>query len=250
MSALPSVEAFERAGLLAWPGITVDWDGAWVRRAANGYTKRANSLQCFDPADGDDAGRRLDDALDWFAAQAIPPVVRTTPLESPQLSATLDARNWRSIGHSHLYAMHLDAVDPDPEGHILSLQHPAFLAAQQALKAEDAATMDRLRALLAAMSVPACGIVVYRDAVPVASGLMAIADNIVVAGNVITDPARRRQGLGAAMMRTGLAWARENGATIAALNVEADNPAGKALYRSLGYAHQYDYHYRIPGAAS
>jgi predicted GNAT family acetyltransferase len=76
---------------------------------------------------------------------------------------------------------------------------------------------------------------------------MAIANGIVITGNVITDPARRRQGLAAAMMRTGLAWALDQGASIAALNVQADNPPAKALYASLGFAHQYDYSYRIPG---
>ncbi|MNL89120.1 hypothetical protein D3C87_2192510 [compost metagenome] len=51
------------------------------------------------------------------------------------------------------------------------------------------------------------------------------------------------------MMQTGLAWAKAQGATIAALNVQADNDAGKALYASLGYARQYDYTYRVPRQA-
>ncbi len=51
------------------------------------------------------------------------------------------------------------------------------------------------------------------------------------------------------MMRTGLAWAKAQGATVAALNVQADNAAGMALYASLGYRHQYDYTYRIPRQA-
>jgi len=76
-----------------------------------------------------------------------------------------------------------------------------------------------------------------------------VGNGIVITGNVITDTAQRRKGYGAAMMRTGLAWARSAGATIAALNVAADNSAGQALYRSLGYARQYDYTYRIPGLA-
>jgi len=77
---------------------------------------------------------------------------------------------------------------------------------------------------------------------------MAVADGIVITGNVVTDPARRRQGLAAAMMLSGLAWAKGQGARFAALNVQADNDAAKALYAGLGYTHQYDYHYRIPGA--
>ena len=78
---------------------------------------------------------------------------------------------------------------------------------------------------------------------------MAIGDGVVITGNVITDTRQRRRGYGAAMMRTGLAWAKSAGATLAALNVAADNAAGKALYTSLGYSRQYDYTYRTPVAA-
>jgi GNAT superfamily N-acetyltransferase len=247
--ALPDALAFEHAGLQAWPGIEVEWDGHWVRRAAGGYTKRANSLQCFDPADGTDAEARLAAGVAWFAARNIPPVVRTTPLACTSLNAVLDAQGWAEIDHSHLYAMELDAHEPDPQGRIMDLLDPQFLAAQQALQAYSDARLAQMRAVLAVMAGPACGIVIERDGVPVASGLMAIADGIVITGNVIADAKRRRQGLGAAMMRTGLAWAKAQGATIAALNVQADNEAGKALYASLGYRHQYDYTYRVPRQA-
>ena len=247
--ALPDMLTFEQAGLQAWPGIEVEWDGQWVRRAAGGYTKRANSLQCFDPADDVDAEARLAAGVAWFEARNIPPVVRTTPLASASLNAALDAQGWAEIDHSHLYAMDLGEHEPDRQGRTTDLLDPQFLAAQQALQNYSDAKLAQMRAVLAVMAVPACGIVIERDGVPVASGLMAIANGIVITGNVITDPTRRRQGLGAAMMRTGLAWAKAQGASIAALNVQADNDAGKALYASLGYAHQYDYTYRIPRPA-
>ena len=205
--ALPDIEAFERAGLKAWPGIELDWDGAWLRRAANGYTKRANSLQCFDPADNDDAAARLAAGRAWFVERAIMPVIRTTPLQSPALTACLDAQGWLGIDASHLYAMPLHAHEGDAEGRITDPLDPAFLAAQQRLQHYSDDTSDRFSRLLAVMAVPAAGVLIFRDGAVVASGLMAIADGIVVAGNVVTDTARRRQGLGAAMMRTGLAWA-------------------------------------------
>jgi GNAT superfamily N-acetyltransferase len=78
---------------------------------------------------------------------------------------------------------------------------------------------------------------------------MAVADGIVITGNVVTDKTQRRKGYAAAMMRTGLAWAHGVGARVAALNVAADNTGGQALYRSLGYAHRYDYRYRVPKPA-
>lgn len=245
---LPDVESFERAGLKAWPGIEVKWDGNWVRRAANGYTKRANSAQCFDPADDEEVEDRIIGASSWLVARGIKPVFRITPLSAPALNQALDAAGWDEIDHSHLYAMELGEHAPDDQTRTMDLLDPAFLAAQQALRLYDEAQKERLKALLAVMAVPATGIVVYRENVHVATGLMAVADSIVITGNVITDPTLRRQGLAAAMMSTGLAWAKTEGATIAALNVQADNAAAKALYAGLGYTHQYDYAYRIPGA--
>jgi len=122
-----------------------------------------------------------------------------------------------------------------------------FIGAQRRLQGYSDATVDKLRALLRVMTVPAKGVVVFSgDGEPVASGLMAIADGIVITGNVVTLPGHRRQGYAAAMMRTGLSWAREAGATIAALNVAAENTPARALYAGLGYRRQYDYRYRVP----
>jgi len=246
---LPSVEAFERAGLQAWPGIEVKWDNNWVRRAAGGYTKRANSTQCFDPDDYEDADVRVISACSWMIMRKIKPVFRITPLSSPELNATLDEAGWQTIDPSQLLAMELEEQQADAEAQVLSVLDEKFLAAAQRLQGYDDAAMSAMKNLLTVFSVPAAGVVLTRDGEAVASSIMAVADGIVITGNVVTDPARRRQGLAAAMMRSGLAWARRQGARYAALNVQSDNAAARALYASLGYTHQYDYSYRIPGAA-
>jgi N-acetylglutamate synthase len=245
---LPDTEAFERAGLLAWPGIEEKWDGSWIRRAAGGYTKRANSTQCFDPDDWEDADMRVISASSWMVLRKIRPVFRITPLSSPELNATLDEAGWQEIDQSHLLAMELGDHEADPDAQYFPVLDPKFLGAAQRLQDYDEASMRGMKNLLGALTVPATGVVLHRDGVAVASSIMAVANGIVITGNVVTDPARRRQGLAAAMMRSGLAWARQNGATVAALNVQADNAAAKALYAGLGYHHQYDYAYRVPGA--
>ncbi len=245
--ALPDVDTFERAGLKAWPGIEVAWDGAWVRRAAGGYTKRANSTQCFDPDDYEDADMRVISACSWMVLRRIRPVFRITPLSSPELNATLDEAGWDTIDASHLMAMELGDHEPDGGAEFLPVLDPSFLGVAQRLQAYDDATMAGMKNLLAALEVPAVGVVLTRDGEAVASSIMAVADGVVITGNVVTDPARRRQGLAAAMMRSGLAWARREGARVAALNVQADNAAAIGLYSGLGYARQYDYSYRVPG---
>jgi ribosomal protein S18 acetylase RimI-like enzyme len=249
--ALPGPEAFERAGLKAWPGIEVEWDGSWVRRASGGHTQRANSTQCFDPADDDDAPRRVAAARAWYEARGLRPIFRVNLLSGTNLAAALDRAGWIEIDHSRLMAMPLGAVEADPRGEVHPVDHPDFLDAQRRLKGWDDDTLAKFRAIVGVLSVPAWGVVLRAaDGRPVSSALMALADGIVITGNVVTDASERRKGHGAAMMRTGLAWAKAAGAQFAALNVGADNAAGQALYRRLGYLAQYDYVYRVPGAAN
>jgi predicted GNAT family acetyltransferase len=92
--------------------------------------------------------------------------------------------------------------------------------------------------------VPAAGIVLTIYDRPVSSALVAVADGIAIAGNVITAQADRGSGFGKATMNAGLAWAFGQGARVAALNMQADNAAASRLYQSLGYRHLYDYEYR------
>src|SRR5690606_19716146 len=108
--------------------------------------------------------------------------------------------------------------------HIYGLLDAEFLAAQQQLQHYSDGQLAKFKALLAAMQVPACGLVVHdQTGAPAASALMALADGIVIAGNVVTDPSQRLRGYATALMRTGHGWAHEAGAEIAALNVAAAN---------------------------
>jgi GNAT superfamily N-acetyltransferase len=247
---LPGADVFERAGLKAWPGIEIEWDGHWIRRAANGYTQRANSIQSFNLADERDASARIEAGAAWFRSRGIRPTFRVTPLAGPSVIAALDTAGWTTVDDSHLFAMELGSMEPDSNGRLYDLLDPAFLSVQQRLRGYSDDKLGKLKALLSVVDVPGKGVVhCSADGQPVATSLMVIGDGIVITGNVITDTTQRRKGYAAAMMRTGLAWARSAGATIAALNVAADNPAAQALYRGLGYRHQYDYTYRIPAAA-
>ncbi|MEO6015123.1 MAG: GNAT family N-acetyltransferase [Devosia sp.] len=244
---LPTPLEIERAGLKAWPGIDVEWDGSWVRRASLGYTQRANSAQCFDPADDSNVEQRISQTRDWFEARGLPPIFRINLLTGPNLRAALDDQRWTEVSHSHLYAMELEAHESDLHGEVRGVHDEEFLAVQRTLKRLDDETMDKLKALLGALEVPAVGLIQRdSDGNPVASALMAIGDNVVITGNVVTDITQRGKGYATAMMRTGLAWAHHAGARFAALNVEAENTPALALYGKLGYRHQYDYVYRYP----
>jgi ribosomal protein S18 acetylase RimI-like enzyme len=66
---------------------------------------------------------------------------------------------------------------------------------------------------------------------------------------VFTEPEARGQGLSRQLCTKLLGLARERGARIGYLQVDASNAAARAVYRRLGFADAYAYHYRaLPSA--
>ena len=63
--------------------------------------------------------------------------------------------------------------------------------------------------------------------------------------DVVTDPLLRQQGYGTALLYQIFAWAQRAGAGAAALQVQGDNTAARALYARVGFREVYDYWYRI-----
>jgi ribosomal protein S18 acetylase RimI-like enzyme len=238
----------EAACLSAWPAIGVAHDGAWLWRFAHGYSKRSNSFQSLDPADIEDAEARILRLADLSRRHAVEPVFRVTPLAGAPVVETLDRMGWAAFDESAVLAMELGgrAFDPGAEIRAFDPADPRWCRVQATLggaSPQDAETMKTLYGLIAP---EAKGLVVYDRGTPAAAALAVNAGGIGVYLNVVTDRARRRRGHGAAAMRAALDWTARSGASIAAIQVQADNEPALALYRSLGFAERYRYHYRSP----
>jgi len=60
-------------------------------------------------------------------------------------------------------------------------------------------------------------------------------DGVSEIATLDVDPSARRRGLGEKLMQDGEAWARAEGATLLALEVDQDNETALALYRKCGF---------------
>lgn len=247
---LPDACDIESATLNAWPALQVVHDRLWVWRAARGYSKRANSIHCLDPADGDDADARLARLGELYRFNELPPVFRVTPLTAPGAIAALDRAGWQTFEPSRVLAM----AQPGPQEirhrtRVLDPRDPDWFETQGRMSGYNSHTLSILSSILAAVACDNAGLLALDDDDrPVAAALAAVSNGIGVYLNVVVDPSARGQGYGRSVMMAALDWTRSAGARSCAIQVLGSNAVALGLYGSLGFQPAYDYHYRKPGA--
>lgn len=236
-----SFEELTRVASRSWQPLESEPLGEWTLRAAEGFTRRANSvLPLGDP------GIPLDDALarvtSWYAERGLPAYVQAaTGAAGTQelLCAELERRGWTSEVSAEV---RIGALAP-----VGDVDAPVADAVRLT-RAPDEDWLGRYGkvtdpALARRMLVE--GPSVWFAALP---GGRAIG-RCVVDGRwagfaaVTVDPAHRREGLATAVMAALARRALEEGASAAWLQVETDNAAARALYDGLGFAIHHTYHH-------
>ncbi len=250
--------AIEHAGFAALPPEHVLEDGPWVLRMAGGLAKRANSANPRAPGADLDA-TRLGRIEAFYRNAGLQPIVRVTPLAAPEADALLAARGYRATDASCVMTLPLSPAAPValPEGIVTTIDttisdtwHDAF-AQFDGLDTHGRTTR---RAMLGALDRPHAAITL-RDAEGTVLGIGLAVQDVAHAGayvglfDVRVASAARGRGLGRAVTDAMLDWARSQGTAdapiTAYLQVSADNVPALNLYRSLGFAAAYTYHYRV-----
>ncbi|MGW6401120.1 GNAT family N-acetyltransferase [Streptomyces sp. NPDC055134] len=243
-----SYEELARASARAWQPVESERLGGWELRAADGFTRRANSvLPLGDP------GLPLDEALTrvraWYERRGLPAYIQTaTGAEGTQelLCAELEARGWVREVSAEMWVGGLapvaDGVDPGDRVGLTREPGEAWLGRYQRKGASEVA-----------LKVLTTGPSVWFATVPGDGGEPDAIGRCVVDGRwagfaaVEVAPSRRREGLASAVMTALARRALEEGASAAWLQVEAENEGARALYGRLGFAAHHAYHhYRAP----
>ncbi|MFI1417078.1 GNAT family N-acetyltransferase [Streptomyces sp. NPDC020731] len=247
-----SYEELARVSARAWRPVESERLGEWELRAADGFTRRANSvLPLGDP------GVPLDDALTavrrWYAARGLPAYVQTaTGAEGAQelLCAELERRGWVREVTAELWVgplAPLADVGDEPSRVALSRRaDAAWLARYQRKGVSEVA----LRVLGGGPSVWFATVPGDTDA-PAAIGRCVVDGRWAGFAAVEVDPAQRRRGLATVVMAALARRALDEGASAAWLQVEEDNAGARALYDRMGFAAHHAYHhYRAPQSSA
>jgi N-acetylglutamate synthase len=237
----------EESCLNTWPALQQAHYGGWVLRFSGGFTRRANSanaLSCTLAA-GD---RFFADVEALYRYQRQPAIYRLTSLIGGDTDRCLAARGYAKEGRSlvlyHEFGPIAHAFDPAVR--LPARPSPAWFAAMAALQPYAPREAALYRRIVSAVPVPtAFAMLVEEDHdQPAALAYGAVHRSILCYVSVVTDPGRRRRGHARRVLASLAAWAAEEGASAACLEVEADNSPALALYERLGFRELYRYHYR------
>ncbi|MEU3723793.1 GNAT family N-acetyltransferase [Streptomyces sp. NPDC031705] len=236
-----SFEELARITARAWQPLESEPLGEWTLRAAAGFTRRANSaLALGDP--GIPVGEALERVTSWYAERGLPAYVQAaTGAAGTQelLCAELERRGWVNEVSAQVRIGALAPVgDLDADG----------VDAVRLTREPDEEWLARYGRVRD--PEPARRVLVEGPSVWFASlgGGRAIG-RLVVDGRwagfaaVTVAPEHRRRGLARAVMTALARRALEEGASAAWLQVEADNPAARALYDGMGFTTHHAYHH-------
>ncbi len=226
------------------------YDG-WLLRLSPGLAKRARSINAHFGSTLP-LSAKIDYCERVYEERGLPALFRMTPFNAPpDLEDTLEARGYKPFQPTLVQTLQLERppdvpCPPDVEFTVPSV--PEFVAAVGELQAASAEQRAAHLERLAQSPLTTRILVALSGGQPVASGHAAIEDGLVGVFSVATKHSFRGRGIGSALTAALLAWARIRGAHTAYLQVAADNQSALSVYRRMGFATAYTYHYRArPG---
>ncbi len=246
----------EDAGLNASAPPQQHWLDGWIVRTNPGKARRARCINAVAPGRLPTAEKlRLAQAL--FDGAGLPLLARITRFTwPPGLDDELARAGWQAEDETQvLVCPQLPGINSQGT---LDAAPPIGLA-WQPLGAESYATaVGTLRGSSAEQQtahaqrlrfspVPYQGYALSRaDGQVLACGQLAREGAMVGLYDIYTHPEARNQGLSQWLCKRLLTLAAQEGAALAYLQVEATNQPAQAVYRRLGFAYGYSYHYRQP----
>lgn len=252
MPDLVQLSRIEDASLNASAPPQQRWIDGWLVRFSPGKARRARCVNAVAygrlPLD-----EKLRLASEVYAEAGLPMHLRITPFsQPPSLDADLAALGWRRIEDTLvLVRPSLDGLveRPLPAGlRWAELDAATFAEVVGVMRGsspvERQAHAERLRLL----PVPCRGfsLIETASASPLACGQVAREGGLAGVYDVFTAHEHRGRGRASYLCERMLSRSASEGASLGYLQVGADNHVAQRLYRRLGFADGYGYHYRVP----
>ena len=234
----------ELASYVSWPAFEqVDYQG-WIVRFAEGYTKRANSVNVLVPSRGS-----LPEAVahceSFYEARQQPAIFRLLSfVDDPPLDLFLAGRGYRFVEPSLVLSCRLNQPSAGFEK-LTALDRISWLKNFHELSESEPARQAIHEKILERLPASSLYVVLEDQGRPVACGLGVAHESYFGIFDIVTRRHDRGRGHGAQLVKGMLDWAQRRGALHAYVQVVGHNAAAVRLYEKIGYRRLYHYWYRV-----
>ncbi len=240
------VRGLEERGLSAWPALRTAVLDGWMLRFANGYTRRANSVNPLYPGTMP-LVPKIGACEEMYERQGLECVFKLCAASLPeQLDAALEARRYRREAETAVECLNLKVrAVPGAESVALSGKlDPRWVDAVARINHQTPAQRAASEAILSGIVPDHRFASVEEDGTLVGLGLGVLDRGWLGLFDILVDPGRRRRGIGRRVVLGLIDWGRRQGADRAYLQVGVDNEPARRMYADMGFVESYRYWYR------
>lgn len=243
--------AAEEAAINGFPPLRQVVFDDWLLRFSGGGRRTANSVTPLREPHGD-LTPLIATAELLYRTQCQPAIFRVPSFLGPAIDGQLAERGYTAEGESCIIEGPLDPViasaAPFGGGGAVLLSPeptPEWFAAMARLQGQRPEFQGLYRQIVLSVVLPAAFAELTVDGEPAALAYGVVHRGMLCFESVVTDARHRRRGLSRRVLAALGEWGQQNGASVATLQVEADNAPARALYHSIGMTTElHRYHYR------
>lgn len=241
------IRAIEEMSLNAFPALqNMVYDG-WVLRFANGYARRANSINPL-YFSNENINQKIKNCEEIYNARNLDVIYKITPNVYPSnLDSILEDLQYRLDATTSLQVLEIDDISESTNEDIICSNdiNEEWLNYFCAI----GNISDNNRAILQSMLkniIPQKYFVLLQvDGKNIGCGLGVLDNEFIGIFDIIVDKDYRNKGYGRELVLNLLKLGKEHGAKKAYLQVMMNNPSALKLYSNIGFKEAYKYWYRV-----
>ena len=237
----------EELSLNAWASLqTMSYDG-WILRFADGYTKRANSVNPL-YSSSIDIDEKIHFCESVYQQRNLPVVFKLTAAVYPRdLDEQLHAKGYQIDSPTSVQTIDLSTVNfrGVSSAEFQDELSDAWLENFCRMSVVPTLHTKTLKKILMNIVPKHCFVSIQSNHKIVACGLGVLQSGYVGLFDIVTDKEFRNRGYAQQIVKSILDWGKQNQAQTGYLQVMIDNAPALHLYSKIGFSEQYQYWYRI-----
>lgn len=244
-----AIRKLEEMSINAWPSLSTSLYDGWVIRVAEGFTKRANSINPIYRSEID-----IDEKIAFcesiYKSQNIDTVFKLTEAVCPEnIDSILESMGYSAVDHTSVQVSDLSnfrfSIESDNEIVISEVISYKWLEDFCRLSGKTELQKNLTEKMLKNILTKYFFISLTVDEKTASCGMGVVFGDYLGIFDIVTDEKMRKCGYGERVVRSIMQLGKLMGAKSAYLQVVQKNEAAKSLYRKLAFTEIYEYWYRV-----